>query len=95
MIRISRTGGLFDVLLEERSMSRHLQYLNCLRAKLKARYGEDDDAVQEVERAVKALEEVEARHRASPVFGAVPPAASIGRNLVDTPIAAMSRPPVS
>lgn len=49
-------------------MSRHLQYLNCLRANLSARYGDDDDAVREVDSAIKTLEEVESRHRAT--FGA-------------------------
>ena len=67
-------------------MSRHLQYLNCLRAKLKARYGDDDDAVREVESAVRALEEVEARRRVSPAFGATPHAvAAVGRNPADAP----------
>lgn len=74
-------------------MSRHLQYLNCLRANLKARYGDDDDAVREVESAIQVLEEVEARHREA--FGATLRAAEVGRNLGGTPTAAMTRPPVS
>ena len=74
-------------------MSRHLQYLNCLRANLKARYGDDDDAVREVESAINALEEVEARHRAT--FGATLLAAEIGRNLGGAPTVATARPPVS
>ena len=76
-------------------MSRHLQYLNCLRAKLKARYGDDDDAVREVESSIKALEEVEVRHRASPTFDATRRAGAIGRNLAGTPTTAMTQPPVS
>ncbi|MDM0068420.1 hypothetical protein [Variovorax sp. J31P207] len=65
-------------------MSRHLQYLNCLRAKLKARYGDDDDAVREVESAVNALEEVEARYRASPALDAMRSATEIGRDFAGT-----------
>lgn len=68
-------------------MSRHLQYLNCLRAKLRARYGEDDDAVREVESAIKALEEVEERVRASPVFASAAVQRQRSRSIVtDRPL---------
>ena len=63
-------------------MSRHLQYLNCLRDKLKARYGDDDDAVREVEHAVSALEEVEARYRGSPALDAMRSATETKPNFV-------------
>lgn len=49
-------------------MSRHLQYLNCLRAELKSRYGEEDDCVREVDSAIKTLEDVESRYRVSPAL---------------------------
>lgn len=65
-------------------MSRRLQYLNCLRAKLKARYGDDDDAVREVESAVNAFEEVEARYRASPAFDGMRGSTEISRDFAGT-----------
>lgn len=42
-------------------MSRHLDHLQHLTAKLKGRYGEDDDSVRELERQLKQLEGLEAK----------------------------------
>jgi hypothetical protein len=45
------------------TMSRHLDNLNALASKLKGRYGEEDDAVHEVELEVRKLKEIETAHQ--------------------------------
>lgn len=45
-------------------MSRHLHYLNHLFAKLKDRYGEDDESVRQIGLELKSVEDSESRHQA-------------------------------
>jgi hypothetical protein len=59
--------------------------LNCLRAKLKDRYGDDDEAVLQVEMAVHALEDIEARYRELPTLPSSRPGPATGRFREDTP----------